>query len=60
MLVAEPSEGCVLHDLIQVARDRGETPEKKLRKLHANCDTDALWTHVGEIIDKLEDGYYSE
>jgi hypothetical protein len=58
--VAKPNEGCVLHDLIQVVRERGNTPEKKLRKLHAGVHADFFWDHAGELADKLEEGYFSE
>lgn len=54
-----PENGCVLAALIQVARDRGGVPERKLRKLHAECNVDALWDDVGRIVDDLEDGHYS-
>lgn len=51
--------GCVLHALIGVVRDRETVPERKLRTIHANVDTDALWNDVGRIIDRLEEGRYS-
>jgi hypothetical protein len=60
MFVALPNEGCLLHDLIQVARERANHPERKLRQLHAKCDVDALWNRLGPIVDDLEDGNFSE
>lgn len=58
--VARSNEGCLLHDLIQVARDREDTPERKLRKLHATCDVDALWNHLGALVDDLQEGRFSD
>jgi hypothetical protein len=54
--VAEEHLGCLLHDLIQVARERGNTPERKLRKIHSNVDADGLWNTLGRIVDDLERG----
>ena len=34
--------------------------ERRLRKLHAGTDADALWKRLGPIIDGLEDGAYSD
>lgn len=57
--VAKSNDGCVLHDLIQVSRERGTMAEPKLRKLHASVDVDAFWNRVGCIVDDLEEGYFS-
>jgi hypothetical protein len=57
--VARPNEGCVLHDLIQVLRERGEIPERRLRKLHADVDADGFWNDIARIIDRLQDGEYT-
>jgi hypothetical protein len=58
--VARSNDGCLLHDLIQVARERGNVTERKLRQLHAKADADALWERLGPIVDDLEDGNLSE
>lgn len=58
--VSKPNAGCLLHDLIQVARDRATISEPKLRELHASVDTDALWNRLGNIVDDLEAGYYHD
>lgn len=55
-----PENGCVLGALVQVVRDRGSVPERRLRKLHAEVNTDALWNDLGRVIDDLEEGLYSE
>lgn len=55
---AHPETGCVLATLIQVIRERESIPEKKLRQLHTNTDVDRLWTDLGRIVDRLEDGGY--
>ena len=57
--VSKPAPGCGLHALIGVVRDRETVPERKLRKMHSQVDTDALCNDVGRIIDKLEEGKYS-
>lgn len=57
--VSRANEGCVLHDIIELVRDRGNVPERKLRKMHSQVDVDAFWDHVGKIVDRLEDGYYN-
>lgn len=58
--VAQSNDGCLLHDLIQVARERGNLSERKLRKLHSKVNTDGLWNHLGALVDRLEDGYFSD
>ncbi len=50
---------CVLATLIQVVRDRENLEEADILKLHANCNTDALWELLGPILDKLESGEFS-
>ena len=52
-------DGCVLHALIGVVRDRGNVSERKLRKMHSQVDVDHLWDRVGRIVDDLEAGYYN-
>lgn len=52
------SPGCVLHDLIQVVRERGELSEQRLREIHASVDADLLWQSLGVICDNLEGGVY--
>jgi hypothetical protein len=51
-------DGCVLRSLIGIIRDRGETPTGRLLMLHAGCDVDALWSDLGHIVDKLQEGEY--
>lgn len=54
-----PENGCVLASLVQIVRERGNHSEDEIQKLHANCDTDALWEHLGPVLNKLEDGDFS-
>lgn len=56
--LGHPTNGCVLAALVQVVRERGDLTERRLKKLHENCDVDALWTRLGEVIDDLEDGVF--
>ena len=51
--------GCVLAALVQLVREREAMSERRLRKLHAGTDVDALWQELGPVIDGLEDGAYS-
>ncbi len=55
-----PDNGCVLRVLMQVLEDRQDLTPEQLFNLHAKCDTDALWTDLGAVIDNLEEGHYSE
>lgn len=55
-VAGHPKNGCVLAALIQVVRDRGNTPERKLLGLHAAVDADNFWEAIGPIVDRLEDG----
>jgi len=43
--ISDESAGCVLHSLMSALRDR-------------ECDTDALWNAIGEVLDDLETGRY--
>jgi hypothetical protein len=54
-----PENGCVLASMIQLVRERGNHSEEEIQTLHATCDTDALWAHLGPLLDKLEDGEFS-
>jgi len=54
--VSKDNDGCLLHDLVQVARERGNVSERKLRAIHANADADALWNRLGPIVDDIEEG----
>ena len=54
-----PEARCVLAALIQVVRERQVMSERKLRKLHADCDADFFWTDIGKIVDHLEEGGYN-
>lgn len=58
--VSKPHKGCLLHDLINVVRERGNTPEARLRKLHATVYVENFWDDVGRIVDYLEDGLFSD
>lgn len=49
-----PKNDCVLGVMIQVIRERGTMPERKLRALHAKVDIDVFWTSVGKTVDALE------
>jgi hypothetical protein len=54
-----PENGCALAALAGVVADLGnKTPAQVARLIH-NADVDALWTDLGPVIDKLEDGEYS-
>jgi hypothetical protein len=55
-----PENGCVLATFIETIRGRGTVSERKLRKLHAECDADALWNRLGPIVDDLEEGRFSK
>ena len=52
------TNGCVLHVLVDVIRARGTVSERRLRKMHASIDPDALWVDVGPILDRIEAGDY--
>jgi len=54
-----PDTACVLGALIALIRDRQSVPERRLRKIHADTDVDAMWEDIGPVIDKLEAGGYS-
>lgn len=55
--VSKPSEGCVLHALVEVIRGRGTFSERKLRTLHATIDVDFVWSnHIGPLVDRIESG----
>lgn len=58
--ITRSNEGCVLHDLIQVVRERGTVTERKLRNIHVAVDANKFWDVVGKIVDSLEYGEYSE
>lgn len=58
-VAGHPRDDCVLGALIQCIRDRDTVSERRLRKLHKDCNTDELWLDLGRVIDKLEDGRYS-
>lgn len=58
-VASHPETGCALATLIQVIRERGDVPERKLRTLHARCDVDYLWTALGPVLDGLETGQFS-
>lgn len=58
-VVDHPQNGCALAALIGVVRERGDTPEDEIRKLHAGCDSDALWNDLGRVVDALQDGRYN-
>lgn len=58
--VSESNEGCLLHDLVQVAREREDMSESKLRRLHATVDVDRLWYDLGRIVDDIMEGRHSE
>jgi hypothetical protein len=55
-----PENGCVLNALIQVVRERRTKTERQLLRLHAKAMPDALWEDIGPLVDRLEDGKYSE
>lgn len=55
-----PENGCVLAALIGVIRDRGEVEEGDLIELHAECNVDALWDRLGQIIDDLQEGHFTD
>lgn len=59
-VVKHPDNGCVLNSLMRVVRDRGDTSDRRVRDIHAKCDVDALWNRLGEIVDDLESGFYSD
>ena len=52
-------DDCLLGAMIQVIRQRELIPEARLRKLHANCNVDKLWSSLGAVIDDLEEGLFS-
>lgn len=54
-----PDDGCVLAALIGVLRDREDLSEEELLELHSRCDVDALWSDIGKVLDRLEEGFYS-
>lgn len=54
-----PENGCVLHAFIAVLFDRGNLSEEQLAKLHADTDVDLFWNDLGPILDKLENGEYT-
>lgn len=54
-----PDTACVLGALIALIRDRQSVSERRLRKIHADTDVDAMWEDLGPVIDKLEAGGYS-
>jgi hypothetical protein len=57
--VSEQNPGCLLHDLVQVLRERGEHSERKVRQIHASVDADALWNRLGPVVDEIGDGWFS-
>ena len=58
-IAKHPQNSCMLAMFIQVIRERGEMSERKLRKLHAKCNVDALWDKLAPIIDDIEEGEYT-
>lgn len=58
-VAGHPENGCLLAALIGVIQDRGVTRRRALT-LHANADVDALWSDLGPVIDRLQDGKYDE
>lgn len=57
--VTHPNDGCVLKALMSVLADRG-LPYQRVDWLMKHTDVDALWSDIGPILDKLEDGGYVE
>ena len=57
-VAGHPENGCVLAALIQVLRDRGELSERRLRRVHARTNADALWGDIGRTVNDLADGQY--
>jgi|GEM_PF-2891625 len=56
--ISDESAGCVLHSLMSALRDRESLDDAELESIHAECDTDALWNAIGEVLDDLETGRY--
>ena len=55
-----PIAPCLLAALFGlIVRDRGTLTEEQARAALANVDTDALWTDLGPILDRLEGGQYA-
>lgn len=54
-----PKSGCVLGSLIGVLRNRGNLDEEELLNIHRKADTGVLWSDLGPILDRLEDGFYT-
>lgn len=59
-VITESRPGCLLHDLIQVIREREDMREDKLLRIHATTDVDALWCRLGEVVDDLQNGEFEE
>lgn len=58
--VGKSNEGCILHDMIQVLRERDtDMSEADLLTLHVKTDADAFWNACGAVIDDLESGAFN-
>lgn len=53
-----PDNGCVLHALLTVLRDRETHSESQLEIIYIKCDVDRLWDQLGGIIDDLGNERY--
>lgn len=58
-VIGHAENGCVLNTLVGIVRERGTRSDEEIEKLHAECDVDGLWNYMGEIVDKLEDGFFT-
>ena len=56
--IKEESAGCMLHSLMTALKDRETLSEAELESIHADCDVDALWNALGNILDDMEYGRY--
>lgn len=56
---SRPADTCVLEALMACLQDRGEHTDATLATIWRDTDTDAFWSDVGDLLDKLGRGGYS-
>lgn len=57
-LLPHRHNGCALHVVAQVARERGNVSKVMLDRFLASCDVDAFWDDLGRVVDRFEAGAY--